>query len=315
MKKLISVVLTIVILTLAIPTFAAGDVLTVKLGGKQFKFPDAKPYLLKDGTPMIPITPIAKTLGFSVKIIGAKTVEVKKGSTVTTFNIGDNKAKINGIIKTFDVKTIVKNGRTYVTPQYIRVILSSTCDWFYTSKTIVIYSSEKNEKALYQRLYDSSEYEVNNYKSPYTFGCDLRPKDKSANFIIYINKNYTEIDELDLRVYSYDENTRNKVKEIFTMAYGKLCKDAYKQFIATLREDVHKLPYDILNRPGVIDVYYNNRALLIYKEVFSHKWVDISIGLNAYKYTPSERVTVQAPPAHSSYYLNDIKRYAIYYEK
>lgn len=315
MKRLISLGFVIIILTMSLPVFAASDILSVKLEGKVYKFPDAKPYLLKDGTPMIPIAPIAKSMGFGVKMTGAKTVEVSKGKNISTFDVGDNKAKINGVVKRFDVKTIVKNGRTYVTPQYIKELLNSTCDWFSTSKVAIIYSSEKGEASIYQRLYDSDEYELSDNKKTYVFGSSLKPKDKRFDYHIFVSKDYLEKDEMSIRVYSYDKNTRNKINEIFIMAYPKTYKDAYNQFIATLREEVFKISDDVLNHSGIRDIYYDNRHLGIFKEIYGHKWVDISIGLKDYKYVPSDKITGQAPPAHSSYYLSDIKKYEIYYEK
>jgi len=179
MKKLIMLILVGV---LAVSSFmiqpltakATTTSVVVKVGGKVLKITGAQAYMY-GSAPMIPLTEVARGLGYTAKSIGTKSVQYKKGSDVVDLTVGQKNAKLNGAVKAFTLAPVLKSGKVFVTYSFIKTLFNTTCDWFSATHTLVVYSKEKGEASVYMRLWQSGEYAVDGGRK-YTYGTMLVPK-------------------------------------------------------------------------------------------------------------------------------------------
>jgi hypothetical protein len=292
---------------------------TVKLNGKTIKDLGSKSKI-KNGLIYLPLQPIAKGLGYKIKVTSREILMTKSGIKAE-FIFSTNQLTIG--TKTIKMKstTLKYSNYNYVTLTFLRKALTTTCDWFPAVKTAVIYSAEKELKSLYQRLYDSGEYKLypQQIPTPYKFGCPLVHKNKKYNFSISIDMS-DPIDcrsDLHIKIRGYDKATREKVKEILALAYPYRHKEVYKQFIATIREELYKNDWDPINHPGISFVYYESRLLNIYKQLESADFVTFDIGVKNRKYPKPAKAEEQLAPCHSNpkELKALIKKHSIYYEK
>lgn len=279
-----------------------------------------KAVMIKNKKIYLPTELIAKKFGYGVKHYKKKVI-LFKGNIKTILTV-NSKRVIQGKKKIYlEVKTFKKNRFNYVPVSFVRKVFKTTCDWFSTTKTMVIYKYGKTQKSLYKRLYDSGEYKVfpSEFPSSYKFGCALANKNSRYNYSISVDmsnpKNSRE--DLHIKITGYDTATRNKVKSILKMAYPYKYKRVYDLLISTLREEIYKHFWDLDNHPGISYIYYDNRMFGVYKELNGANFATIDIGVKNFKYEKAETCESQFEPYHSypEDLASDIQKYSIYHEK
>ncbi|WP_010248813.1 serine hydrolase [Acetivibrio cellulolyticus] len=140
-KKIIAVLTTILILMsfAAIGVNAESEDIAVCIDGKQISFPDAKPFINADSRTLCPIRFIAENLGAGVEWNGdTKVVVITNGSAVIKLTVGESTAEVNGVVKTFDTKAQIFQGRTYVPLRFISETFDMTVGWDNKTKTVSI---------------------------------------------------------------------------------------------------------------------------------------------------------------------------------
>lgn len=126
------------ILALGISAFAAGSVsaasqpVEVLLNANKLNFPDAKPFQDGQGSVMVPIRFVSDALGGTIsysKSGGKSVVEVRKGNHTVKMTVGQTSAEVNGQIKDYGTKVILKQNRTFVPLRLVSEGLGEKVQW------------------------------------------------------------------------------------------------------------------------------------------------------------------------------------------
>ncbi len=291
----------------------------VRIKGKTNKTIGSKA-MMKNKLIYLKIKSVANVLGFKTTIT-SKEIMITKGETIIEFFFKTNTLKTK--LKTIKLKskTFKYKKSTFVSLTFIKKALNTTCDWFPSTKTVVIYSADNGQKSLYQRLYDSGEYKLYPQTVPvkYRFGIALMNKNSKYNYSISVDISDPVLyrSDLHIKIRKYDKATREKVREILKMAYPYKNKEVFKLFIATIREEIYKNEWDTLNHPGISYIYFEGRLLNLYKELNGANFVTFDIGVKDHKYPKPEDDDDQLSPwrSNSKELKAMIKKYSIYYDK
>lgn len=142
MKKIISILITIAIMTTTIPVIAQGDI-KVTLDGKQIQF-DVQPQIINDYT-MVPMRAIFESLGYEVAWDGdARTVTAKKPNTRTIkMTVGNSKMYVDDSINGYGVFVLdappqIIDERTLVPVRAIAEADGCRVDWDGSTRTVII---------------------------------------------------------------------------------------------------------------------------------------------------------------------------------
>ena len=138
-RKTSAALLATALLSTAVsPAFAAGQNIHVEYNGQAIAFPDQKP-LLKDSRTLVPIRPIAESLGFDVEWNGeTRTVVIRKGHDQVRLVVSQKIARKNAEMISLDVPTQIVNGRTMVPVRFIAEALQYEVNWDQSSQTVSI---------------------------------------------------------------------------------------------------------------------------------------------------------------------------------
>ncbi|MGN7468646.1 copper amine oxidase N-terminal domain-containing protein [Brevibacillus sp. SAFN-007a] len=143
LKKLASFVLALALVPMAAFSAAAAPVaaqtaVKVTYNKKAIVFPDQKP-LIRDSRTLVPIRPIAETLGFQVDWNEkTRTVTIDKGNDNIRLVISQKIAKRNGQTIHLDVPAQIVNQRTVVPVRFIAEALNYKVDWDPATQTVLI---------------------------------------------------------------------------------------------------------------------------------------------------------------------------------
>ncbi|WP_235694773.1 copper amine oxidase N-terminal domain-containing protein [Brevibacillus agri] len=143
LKKLASFVLAIALVPMATFSAAAAPApaqtaVKVEYNKKAIVFPDQKP-LIGDSRTLVPIRPIAETLGFKVDWNEkTRTVTIDKGNDNVRLVVTQKIAKKNGQTINLDVPAQIVNQRTVVPVRFIAEALSYKVDWDPATQTVLI---------------------------------------------------------------------------------------------------------------------------------------------------------------------------------
>ncbi|MGZ0052917.1 copper amine oxidase N-terminal domain-containing protein [Brevibacillus gelatini] len=143
LKKLASFVLAIALVPMATFSAAAASApvqsaVKVEYNKKEIVFPDQKP-LIRDSRTLVPIRPIAETLGFKVDWNEkTRTVTIDKGNDNIRLVVTQKIAKKNGQTINLDVPAQIVNQRTVVPVRFIAEALSYKVDWDQATQTVLI---------------------------------------------------------------------------------------------------------------------------------------------------------------------------------
>ena len=136
MKKVISLVLSIVMVLSMVSVFADADI-NVTIDGKAQNY-DVMP-VIENGRTLVPMRGIFEALGAEVAWDDAtKTVTGTKGDIKITLQIGNTAAKVNDKDTTLDVAASIVEGRTMVPARFISESLGCKVDWDDATKTVII---------------------------------------------------------------------------------------------------------------------------------------------------------------------------------
>lgn len=128
LKKII-IFVSLVMLLFVASVVAANDI-SVYVDDVKVSFPDQKPYIDKNSRTLVPIRFIAEEMGAEVGWDGRiNLVTIQKGETEIKLTIGEQKAVVNGKVKTFDTKAVLNNGRTMVPLRFISETLGAEVGW------------------------------------------------------------------------------------------------------------------------------------------------------------------------------------------
>lgn len=141
LKKLASLVLAIALVPVAaFSAFAATPQAAIKVeyNQKAIVFPDQKP-VIRSGRTLVPIRPIAESLGFDVEWNEkTRTVSINKGTNNVRLVVTQKIAKKNGQTINLDVPAQIINQRTMVPVRFIAEALSYKVNWNQASQTVLI---------------------------------------------------------------------------------------------------------------------------------------------------------------------------------
>ncbi|WP_409178316.1 copper amine oxidase N-terminal domain-containing protein [Brevibacillus fortis] len=146
LKKVTSLLLAIALVPMA--AFSAGaapvapkavqNAVKVEYNKKQIAFPDQAP-IISQGRTLVPIRPIAESLGFEVKWNEqTRTVTINKGKDNIRLVVTQKIANKNGQTINLDVPAQIVNKRTVVPVRFIAEALSYKVEWDPKTQTVLI---------------------------------------------------------------------------------------------------------------------------------------------------------------------------------
>ncbi len=141
MKKLaLVIIMSLVISLIGVTIIVNGtEGVNVTVNGKMVNFPDAKPFIDKNGRTLLPVRFVTEELGATVEWnAGEQKAYVKKDATIVTIKINDKDILVNGLIKRMDTKAIIKEDRTFVPIRYTAESLGATVGWDGSTRTVII---------------------------------------------------------------------------------------------------------------------------------------------------------------------------------
>ena len=138
-KKTSAVVLSIALaFAPALPAVAAEQTIKVEYNQQQIAFPDQQP-ILKDNRTLVPIRPIAESLGFHVEWNEeSRTVMIKKGSDQIRLVVSQKIARKNTETLSLDVPSQIVNQRTMVPVRFVAEALQYNVNWDQERQTVMI---------------------------------------------------------------------------------------------------------------------------------------------------------------------------------
>jgi Copper amine oxidase N-terminal domain len=148
LKKVTSLLLAIALVPMAafsaaaapatVAPKAAQSAVKVEYNKKQIAFPDQAP-IISQGRTLVPIRPIAESLGFEVKWNEqTRTVTINKGKDNIRLVVTQKIANKNGQTINLDVPAQIVNKRTVVPVRFIAEALSYKVDWDPKTQTVLI---------------------------------------------------------------------------------------------------------------------------------------------------------------------------------
>lgn len=139
MKKLISAILLVTTLSLLNFGTAFGADISVLVNNNKIAFPDQKPYIDQNNRTMVPVRFVSEALGSTVSWDQPnQTVTIVRREKTVKLRIGESKALVDGITKTFDTKAVIKNSRTMVPLRFISETFGADVQWIAKSSTVKI---------------------------------------------------------------------------------------------------------------------------------------------------------------------------------
>lgn len=141
MKKIISIVLTLVMLLSSITVLAADtDKVTVNMNGAEMQF-DVEP-IIENGRTLVPFRAIFEALGCSVSYYskdGIQTVSAYRGDDNLMITIGENKMYFGAKEITLDVPAKIVNDRTLVPLRAVSEAFDTEVIWYDDINTVGLY--------------------------------------------------------------------------------------------------------------------------------------------------------------------------------
>lgn len=140
MKKIISIILMILIVTSYVSASAQSDV-KVTLDGNDIYFPDAKPFIDERNRVLVPIRFVSEALGAKVDWENeTRTAVIKQYNDKIRYTVYQPMAYLNGEMMVMDTYGILKDCRTMVPIRFISELLGCTIVWNENTSTVVITS-------------------------------------------------------------------------------------------------------------------------------------------------------------------------------
>ena len=139
MKKIISFILSVLLLVSLCTVTYAGDNITVNVNGKNISF-DVAPKII-NGRTMVPLRAIFEALGATVEWDEAtKSVFAVRKYANVECKIDSDTLFVNGAERKLDVSPQIVNGRTLVPVRFVAEALGCDVEWNDAKKTVTISS-------------------------------------------------------------------------------------------------------------------------------------------------------------------------------
>ncbi|MGG0936350.1 stalk domain-containing protein [Brevibacillus centrosporus] len=159
LKKLASLVLAIALVPVAAFSASAASApaaIKVEYNQKAIVFPDQKP-VIRDSRTLVPIRPIAESLGFDVDWNEqTRTVTINKGTSNVRLVVTQKIAKKNGQTINLDVPAQIINQRTMVPVRFIAEALSYNVNWNQATQTVLITDEQATQSNATEEPKDNS---------------------------------------------------------------------------------------------------------------------------------------------------------------
>lgn len=140
MKRAVSILLMVVIMTMCVNVLAQTDV-KVTLDGNEIYFPDAKPFVDERDRVLVPIRFVSEALGAFVDWENeTRTAVIKQGNDEIRYTVYQPMAYLNGEMMVMDTYGILKDCRTMVPIRFISELLGCAVVWDENTSTVVITS-------------------------------------------------------------------------------------------------------------------------------------------------------------------------------
>lgn len=139
--KLIFVLVAVLsfITIFSMETFAAAPSISIVVNNNKLNFPDAKPFVDKNGRTQTPAKYIGEALGATVVWNGKEQKAVFTFSdTQLVLYIGKKDYTLNGQTKQMDTTAVLKDGRTFVPAKYIAEAFGATIKWDGETNTVYV---------------------------------------------------------------------------------------------------------------------------------------------------------------------------------
>ena len=151
MKKIVSMILSLMMICLSVIVFAdetsATDNITVTMNGEVIEF-DVEPILENDRV-LVPFRAIFEALGCNVTYTeadGKQFVTAMRGDNQLIIEIGAYDMCVNGNVEALDVPAVIINGRTLVPVRVVSETFGANVEWIGDSKTVAVATKQGQHK-------------------------------------------------------------------------------------------------------------------------------------------------------------------------
>lgn len=144
MKRIISLIIAVVVMTMSTAVFADNS-LSVYLNGEKMNFTDnVNPYIdPESGRTLVPMRDIYQAIGAVVQWdADTRTAIAVKGDTYVTVQIGSTKAFVNSEEHTLDVAGVITNDRTFLPLRFVVEAMGAQVEWDNENYAVMINVNE-----------------------------------------------------------------------------------------------------------------------------------------------------------------------------
>ncbi len=199
-KKVLSILLTMALLLVMVPSAMASDNIKVKVGGEKVKF-DVQPQIM-NGRTMVPLRAIFEALGASVEWNAeTRTVTSTKGVTTISLTIDSPTMLVNGNAVTLDSPACIVDSRTLVPVRAISEAFNLKVEWVDSTRTVKVkvpVSVISEDSEGYKYTYDENGNRI--YGTGPDGAWEKYTYDENGNKIL-VETSYDYVLK-----YTYDEN-------------------------------------------------------------------------------------------------------------
>lgn len=171
MKKILSLLITALILFTSLTSVHCEDDIKVLLDGNELAF-DVPPQIA-DARTLVPMRAIFEALGAEVEWYGdAQVIAAEKGDTFITMKIGEGDISVNSEVVKLDVPPQIIDGRTLVPIRAVSESLDCDVQWDGENRVVSITSPESSTKPIaapsFPIEYDDTEERKAHYARYFT---------------------------------------------------------------------------------------------------------------------------------------------------
>ncbi len=234
MKKLVSLLLILgIIAAMAVSVCAANEIpLKVYVNGKKLDFPDAQPFIDKNGRTQTPARFIGEELGATVTWNQeTKTATFVRGDSKLEIYIGKKDYKLNGQTKQMDTEALLVENRTFVPARYVAEAFGATVEWRGETRTVNIRIPKPGE--------EGDTRNVNGF---------IVPKDIE---LTVVNTESSDFVETNFTLSFFRGDIEKQKDDLEQILLQRLSEKAVKEIMDHIRPK--KEPSDIITKKKVYD--------------------------------------------------------------
>ena len=151
MKRIVSIVLSLMLICLSLEVFAVGtealEKITITMNQEVMEF-EVEP-IMKNDRVLVPFRAIFEALGCNVTYTeseGKQFVTAMRGDNQIIIEIGAYDMCVNGNIEALDVSAIIKNGRTLVPVRAVSETFGANVEWIEDSNIVAVTTKQGQHK-------------------------------------------------------------------------------------------------------------------------------------------------------------------------